>query len=97
MANVSKQPAELIIHAGVSMFCQIGTHVSGVVAPVFCGLLQTYEMVRAAVVVGTRRSWRAVSTLAQVGQQPGPWIPVELEEFIVNLAVLWRCWGFRFG
>ena len=96
MTNNTVQTAELTVPAGVSMFCQIGTQVSGMVVPASCSLLQAYEGLQAAVVVTTRPSWRAVGTLVQVGHHAGPWTPRELEEFLTDLAVVVAVLGLSF-
>ena len=94
MEDSAEPTAGVIVQAGVSMFCHIGTHVSGAMAPLLCGLLQAYEVVQAAVVVVTRRSWSAVGTLVRQGRQSERWTPSELEEFLANSAVLLGVLGF---
>ena len=80
--------AGAIVQAGVSMLCQIGTYTSGAISPLLCSVVQVYEMMQAAVVVITRRSWGAVGVLVRRGPQSGRWTPPELDEFVTNLAVL---------
>ena len=80
--------AGAIVQACVSMLCQIGTYTSWVATPLLRSVVQVYEMMQAAVVVVTRRSWGAVGVLVRRGPKSGRWTPPELDEFVTNLAVL---------
>ena len=88
--------AQLIVHAEVSRFCQVGAQFSGMVAPARCGMLQVCKVLQAAVVVTTRWSWHAVGSLVRVGHRVGPWAPRELEEVLTNVAVLVMVLGLSF-
>ena len=86
--------AGAIVQAGVSMLCQVGTYSSGMITPLLCSVVQVYEVMQAAVVVVTCRSWGAVGVLARRGRQSGRWTPSELDEFLTNFAVLLAVLGF---
>ena len=80
--------AGAIVQACVSMLCQIGMYTSGMATPLLCSVVQVYEMMQAAVVVVTHRSWGAVGVLVRRGPKSGRWTPPELDEFVTNFAVL---------